>query len=128
MEKGRPAGEPAFAKFDKSRVVTTKSGLMYEELRPGIGSRPGAKASVKVHYVGWLTDGTRFDSSFAREQAATFSLNGVIRGWQEGIRLMKPGAVFRFEIPPDLGYGARGAGSIKPNSTLVFWVELLAIQ
>lgn len=128
VEKGCPAGEPAFAKFDAKRVVTTKSGLKYEELRPGIGERAGATDRVKVHYVGWLTDGTRFDSTFMRKQAATFPLNGVIRGWQEGIQLMKPGAVFRFEIPPDLGYGARGAGPIKPNSTLVFWVELLAIE
>lgn len=122
---GKPAGEPAFAPFDPARVVTTKSGLRYQELRPGVGKQPEADSKVTVHYVGWTSDGAKFDSSFAR-QAATFPLSRVIKGWQEGIPKMKPGAIYRFEIPPDLAYGNRGGGPIKPNATLVFWVELLS--
>jgi FKBP-type peptidyl-prolyl cis-trans isomerase len=127
VKAGNPEGEPPFAAFDADRVVQTASGLRYEELRPGAGASPGPRSKVEVHYVGWTLDGTRFDSSFARRQSAEFPLGGVIRGWTEGIQLMRPGAVFRFEIPAALAYGQRGAGTvIKPGATLVFWVQLIS--
>jgi FKBP-type peptidyl-prolyl cis-trans isomerase FkpA len=84
---------------------------------------------VTVHYAGTLTDGTEFDSSYKRGKPATFPLNRVIPGWTEGLQLMKEGSKFRFTIPPDLGYGARGVpGTIPPNSTLVFEVELISVN
>lgn len=128
VKLGKPVGEPKFGKFDPGRVTTMKSGLRFEELRPGVGKRPTATSTVTVRYVGWNMDGTRFDSTFQRNQPAKLRLNAVIKGWTEGLALMKPGAVFRFEIPPDLAYGKGGVGPIKPNSTLVFWVELLKIE
>ena len=87
-----PEGEPPFAQLDARRAVRTPSGLQYEELRPGIGEPPGATSKVTVRYVGWLTDGMRFDSSFDSKESATFPLNGVIKGWQEGVANMRPGA------------------------------------
>ena len=128
IKVAEPEGEPKFGPFDEGRVVTTASGLRYQELRPGVGASPLATSKVTVNYVGWNTDGTRFDSSFLRQKSIDLSLNQVIKGWTEGIALMKPGAIFRFEIPAKLAYGERGTGPIKPNSTLVFWVELLKFQ
>ncbi|MGD1979431.1 MAG: FKBP-type peptidyl-prolyl cis-trans isomerase [Akkermansiaceae bacterium] len=114
---------------ERSKPVTTESGLRYEVLEEGTGDRPGPTSKVKVHYVGTLADGTVFDSSRDRGQPATFPLNQVIKGWTEGLQLMKEGAVYRFEIPPDLAYGERGAGpSIPGNSTLTFEVELISIE
>ena len=103
---------------------------MYEELRPGIGRMPKPRDTVVVRYVGWGEDGKRFDSTFLRKQPFTFRVtDGVIAGWCEGIQKMKPGAVFRFRIPPELAYGERGAGSmIKPNATIEFWIEFLSIK
>ena len=122
----KPAGEPTFAALDPARVVETPSGLRYQELRPGAGKQPGADSTVTVNYVGWNSYGTKFDSSFARKQSVSFPLNAVIKGWQEGITRMQPGAVFLLEIPPELAYGDAGAGGvIQPNATLVFLVELL---
>jgi FKBP-type peptidyl-prolyl cis-trans isomerase len=83
---------------------------------------------VTVHYAGWLVDGRLFDSSYARGAPAVFPLNRVIAGWSEGLQLMRPGGRFRFVIPPELGYGQRGAPpSIGPNATLVFEVELVGV-
>jgi len=114
---------------DKPGVHTTPSGLQYEILTAGIGPRPSAADSVTVHYIGTLLDGTVFDSSVARGQPATFPLGQVIPGWTEGVQLMPTGAKYRFTIPPQLGYGASGAGGvIPPNAVLVFDIELLAIQ
>lgn len=110
----------------RSEVVTTGSGLQYEILHEGNGGKPsGAMSRVTVHYEGKLINGQVFDSSYRRNQPATFGLNQVISGWTEGVQLMPQGSKFRFFIPPDLGYGTRGAGSIPPNSTLIFDVELL---
>lgn len=113
----------------KKGVTTTASGLQYEVIAMGDGPKPRATDTVEVHYRGTLLDGTEFDSSYRRGQTATFPLNGVIRGWTEGVQLMPVGSKFRFFIPPELAYGARGAGTaIGPNATLIFEVELLDIK
>jgi FKBP-type peptidyl-prolyl cis-trans isomerase len=112
----------------KSGVKTTASGLQYEVLKEGRGSKPKATDTVTVHYEGKLLSGKVFDSSIARNQPATFPLNGVIKGWTEGLQLMGVGSKYRFFIPSELAYGPSGAGgSIGPNEVLVFEVELLAI-
>lgn len=105
------------------------SGLKTWDVSEGTGSPVPAGGKVKVHYTGWLTDGTKFDSSVDRGTPIEFPLNGVIKGWQDGIPGMKPGGVRRLLIPSDLGYGARGAaGVIPPNATLVFEVQLLEVK
>jgi len=111
-------------------TITTESGLQYEELTEGTGAKAAAGQTVSVHYTGWLTDGQKFDSSKDRNQPFEFSLGAgmVIRGWDEGVQGMKVGGVRKLTIPPELGYGARGAGGvIPPNATLVFEVELLDV-
>lgn len=129
IRPGPPAGEPAFAALDGASVQTTRSGLRFEELRAGAGPRPSLESKVKVRYVGWLQDGKKFDSSFARRLPAEFPLKLLIKGWQEGLALMNKGAVYRFEIPSHLGYGKKGAGTlIPPDSKLVFWVELVSFE
>ncbi len=112
----------------KPGVTTTPSGLQIETLVAGTGPSPTAADKVKVHYVGTLIDGTKFDSSVDRGQPITFPLNGVIKGWGEGLQLMKVGGKARLVIPPSLGYGAQGTGPIPPNATLVFEVQLLSIE
>ena len=110
-------------------VQVTESGLQYEVLQAADGDKPNAEDTVTVHYRGTLIDGTEFDSSYNRGQPARFPLNGVIPGWTEGLQLMPVGSTYRFVIPPALAYGEQGAGQvIAPNSTLVFEVELLAID
>ena len=115
----------------KKEMQTTASGLKYQVLKHGTGTvSPKATDTVKVHYHGTLLDGTIFDSSVERGEPITFPLNQVIAGWTEGLQLMKVGDKFKFEIPPDLAYGANSppGSKIPPNSTLVFEVELLGIQ
>lgn len=109
-------------------VVTTESGLQYKVLREGDGPKPGATDTVEVNYRGTLIDGTEFDSSYARGSSVSFALNQVIPGWTEGLQLMPVGSQYQFVIPPELAYGAGGAGAqIGPNATLIFEVELLQI-
>jgi FKBP-type peptidyl-prolyl cis-trans isomerase len=113
---------------EREEVQVTESGLQYEVLEEGDGPKPEATDLVTTHYRGQLVNGTVFDSSYARGEPATFPLNQVIPGWTEGLQLMSQGASYRFFIPPDLAYGDRGAGTIPPNSTLIFEVELLDVQ
>ena len=110
-------------------VQTTPSGLQYKVLNTGTGSDyPKASDTVKVHYHGTLIDGTVFDSSVERGQPIDFGLHQVIAGWTEGLQLMVVGQTMRLFIPSQLAYGNRAAGSITPGSTLIFDVELLAIN
>ncbi|HRF85194.1 MAG TPA: FKBP-type peptidyl-prolyl cis-trans isomerase [Alloprevotella sp.] len=131
-EKGkaaREAGEKFLAENARKEGVTVlPSGLQYTVLAEGKGRKPAATDSVKCHYEGTLIDGTVFDSSYRRGEPAVFPLNGVIRGWTEGVQLMAEGSKYRFFIPYQLAYGERGAGaSIPPYAALVFDVELIEI-
>jgi len=113
----------------KEGVKTTDSGLQYIILEEGEGDSPKATDTVEVHYKGTLLDGTEFDSSYKRNQPATFPLNGVIKGWTEGLQLIKKGGKAKLFIPSELAYGERGAGrDIGPDATLIFDVELLDIK
>ena len=110
--------------------TTTASGLVIEDLEVGNGATAAAGKRVSVHYTGWLTDGRKFDSSKDRNDPFDFPLGAghVIRGWDEGVQGMQEGGKRKLTIPPELGYGARGAGGvIPPNATLVFEVELLKV-
>ncbi|AYH45235.1 FKBP-type peptidyl-prolyl cis-trans isomerase [Azoarcus sp. DN11] len=110
--------------------TTTASGLVFEDLEVGSGATAVAGKRVSVHYTGWLTDGKKFDSSKDRNDPFDFPLGAghVIRGWDEGVQGMQEGGRRKLTIPPQLGYGARGAGGvIPPNATLVFEVELLKV-
>ena len=110
-------------------VQVTASGLQYEVLEATIGQKPKATDTVKVHYEGTLIDGTIFDSSYKRGESISFPLNGVIRGWTEGLQLMSVGSKYKFFIPYQLAYGERGAGQqIPPYAALIFTVELLGIE
>jgi peptidylprolyl isomerase len=116
---------------DEKDYVTTASGLKYYDIQVGTGETPVVGQTVEVNYIGWLEDGTQFDSSYDRGQTFTFQLgmSNVIPGWDEGIATMKVGGKRQLVIPPALGYGDTGAGStIPPGATLIFEVELVAIQ
>ncbi|MGI4880574.1 MAG: FKBP-type peptidyl-prolyl cis-trans isomerase [Janthinobacterium lividum] len=130
VDAARPA-DIAYLQSHKGKpgVKTTPSGLQYEVLTEGTGPMPTAADTVAVHYEGRLLDGTVFDSSYQRGQPAVFPLGQVIPGWTEGVQLMKTGSKYRFTIPPELGYGARGAGGvIPPNAVLVFDIQLIGVQ
>ncbi len=125
VEKGRMFLEE---NASKSGVKVTESGLQYLIETAGEGAAPTAADTVVVHYRGTLLDGTEFDSSYARGEPAKFKLSAVIRGWTEGLQLLKPGGKAKLFIPADLAYGARGAGqTIGPNETLIFDVELVEV-
>lgn len=138
MQKKRSAAaDTAKAKGDKflaenkkrKGVKVTDSGLQYEVLKEGKGEKPTATDTVTVHYHGSLIDGTVFDSSVKRGQPATFPLNGVIKGWTEIVQMMPVGSKWKVVIPPELAYGENGAGgSIGPNETLIFEIELISIK
>jgi FKBP-type peptidyl-prolyl cis-trans isomerase len=112
----------------KPGVVTTASGLEYQELRAGNGNSPKAGDSVVVNYRGTLLNGTEFDSSYKSGQPATFQVDRVIPGWTEALQLMKPGAKWKLFIPPRLAYDMRSPPSIPPGSMLLFDVELISVQ
>jgi len=117
------------ANAKKAGVKSTPSGLQYLVIKEGAGKKPTAADAVTVHYRGTLINGSEFDSSYKRNQPATFPLNQVIKGWTEGVQLMKEGGKYRFFIPSELAYGSRGAGGlIGPNATLIFEVELISVQ
>lgn len=124
------AGEKYLAENRKNpKVIETPSGLQYEVLVQGSGKQPKATDTVKVHYEGFLTDGTVFDSSIQRGEPIEFPLNGVIAGWTEGLQLMSEGSKYRLYIPYQLAYGEQGAGaSIPPYSALIFDVELIEVK
>ena len=126
----REAGENFLAENAKREgVKVTETGLQYEVLTPALGIKPTPTDTVTCHYEGRLIDGTVFDSSYRRGEPASFPLQGVIRGWTEGLQLMSIGSKFSFFIPFDLAYGAQGAGgSIPPYAALIFDVELLGIE
>ncbi|GAB7086546.1 FKBP-type peptidyl-prolyl cis-trans isomerase [Marinifilum fragile] len=112
----------------KEGIITTASGLQYRVITEGTGEKPAATDQVKVHYRGTTIDGKEFDSSFKRNQPATFAANRVIKGWTEALQLMPVGSKYELFIPANLAYGPRGAGGdIGPNETLIFEVELLEI-
>ena len=126
----KAAGEAFLAENGKKEgVVTLPSGLQYQVLKEGNGKKPSATDQVVCHYEGTLIDGTVFDSSYKRNQPATFGLNQVIAGWTEGVQLMQEGAKYRFLIPYNLAYCERGAGAqIPPFAALVFDVELIEVK
>src|SRR5947208_1692009 len=134
QQKQKAAGEKNAAegaKFleenkKKEGVKATASGLQYKAIKEGTGPQPKETDTVTVNYRGTLINGTEFDSSYKRGQPASFPLNGVIKGWTEGLQLMKVGSKYQFFVPPNLAYGERAMGpDISPNSTLIFEVELL---
>ena len=128
--KNAAAGEKFLAENKgKEGVKTTASGLQYKVIKEGTGAAPKETETVVVHYKGTLIDGKEFDSSYKRNEPATFPVNRVIKGWTEGLQLMKPGSKYQFFIPASLGYGERGAGQdIGPNQTLIFEVELQSVK
>jgi len=129
-EKNKKEGEAFLAENKKKEgVITLPSGLQYKVIKEGTGKQPSADATVETNYRGTLIDGTEFDSSYKRGQAATFPVKGVIAGWTEALQLMKEGSKWQLFVPANLAYGERGAGNaIGPNATLIFEVELISVK
>lgn len=127
--KGKEAGKAFLAENrNKEGVKTLPSGLQYKVLSEGNGPAPQAGDKVRVHYRGTMINGGEFDSSYARGGPATVSVNGVIRGWTEALQQMKTGSKWQLFVPPELAYGGRTYNLIPPNSTLIFELELLAVE
>jgi len=124
-----PKGAGAIEADAPKEFARTASGLEYRILRKGTGAAPKATNTVKVHYHGWLDNGQKFDSSYDRGETIEFPLNGVIPGWTEGMQLVGEGGMIELQIPGRLGYGDRGVpGTIPPNATLHFLVELIDVK
>jgi FKBP-type peptidyl-prolyl cis-trans isomerase len=119
------ATKPEFTLPADDELKTTPSGLKYKVLREGTGRQPKVSSTVLAHYTGWLTKGTQFDSSWDRGAPISFPLTGVVAGWTEGLQLVKEGGRILLVIPPALGYGAAGKGSVPPDATMVFVIDLL---
>ena len=130
VEMVKASGEEFRADFAaQDGVQSTGSGLLYKVFEEGEGAKPGSDSTVTVHYRGTLTDGSEFDSSYSRDEPTTFSLGGIIPGWVEALQLMSVGAKYQIVIPPELAYGEQGSPPvIPPSATLVFEIELLAIE
>ncbi len=128
MSARTPPKLPDFVMPKAEELKTTASGLQYMVVKEGEGAKPTASSQVTVHYAGWLPDGKLFDASYNRGETATFPLGNVIKGWTEGLQLMKVGSIYKFVIPAKLAYGAGGQGPIPPNATLVFHVELIEVR
>lgn len=129
-EAVKPASDAKPAASTPAPLTTTPSGLAYADLTVGSGAQPVAGKPVKVHYTGWLENGTKFDSSVDRGEPFVFTIGAgeVIPGWDEGVMTMKTGGKRRLVVPPQLGYGATGAGGvIPPDATLIFEVELIDV-
>jgi FKBP-type peptidyl-prolyl cis-trans isomerase len=127
-EKNKKEGEAFLAENSKKEgVKTLPSGLQYMVLAEGKGKQPKATDTVTVQYRGTKIDGTEFDSSYKRGQPATFALNQVVKGWTEGVQLMKEGGKIRLFVPSELAYGERGGGQIGPNAVLIFEIELITV-
>jgi len=130
VTKDQKSGE-TFLETNKNKpgVITLKDGLQYKVIKEGQGAKPTLNDIVTVHYAGTLTDGTEFDSSYKRNEPASFPVSGVIAGWTEALQLMKVGSIWELYIPAKLAYGERGAPPlIGPNQTLLFKVELLDVK
>ena len=129
-EKNKKESETFLAaNKDKQGVVTLPSGLQYKVLQQGDGPKPTLEDTVVCNYRGTLVDGTEFDSSYKRNQPATFAVKGVVKGWTEALQMMPVGSKWQLVVPPALGYGEKGAGNaIGPNSTLIFEIELISIK
>lgn len=130
VQKEAKAPVPVQAAKGAAGMVTTPSGLAYVDLKEGVGPQPTAGKQVKVHYTGWLENGTKFDSSVDRGEPFVFTIGvgQVVPGWDEGVMTMKAGGKRKLVIPSQLGYGTSGAGRvIPPNATLIFEVELLDV-
>ncbi len=112
----------------KEGVKVTKSGLQYKVIKEGTGVKPKATDTVTVHYAGRFINGEEFDSSYARQQAATFTLNQVIKGWSEALQLMTPGSKYLVTIPAEIAYGENAPPAIGPNQVLVFDIELIEVK
>ena len=120
---------PDFPTIDEAKLTKTASGLKYQMLTEGTGATPTTSSRVTVHYAGWLTDGNMFDASYARGAPIDFGVTQVIKGWTEGLQLMKEGGKALLVIPPEIAYGPRGKPPVIPaNSTLIFQVELIKVK
>ena len=124
------AASMAFLEENKKKegIMTLPSGLQYKVLAEGSGKTPKAADNVTVNYKGTLINGAEFDSSYKRGTPTTFQVNKVVKGWTEALQLMKEGSKWQLFIPPELGYGDRGAGPVPPNSALIFEVELISVK
>ena len=128
-QKNKLAGQVFFAKNkEREEVVELPSGLQYKIINTGTGPKPGPEDEVTVNYEGKFLDGKIFDSSYERKEPVTFPLNGVIKGWTEGLQLMNVGSVYEFYIPSELGYGDKGYGQIPGGMALIFKVELISVK
>ena len=129
LEKNIAEGQKFLEENKKNKsVIVTESGLQYKVNKEGTGKSPQANSTVKCHYTGTLIDGTKFDSSYDRNQPLTMPLNQLIKGWGEGLQLMKEGANYTFYIPNELAYGQQQAGIIPPGAVIIFDVELIKVE